>query len=128
MSRQSSLTRTNGQYPARLIPQALGPSATQVARVSADIAACAASDALIDAEDAMAELRTRLQDIRNMKPATAALIFGSEAAWRQALARLGVAAGAQTGLVEKLRIAAQQSPGFSLAEVESRTTRGYTGD
>lgn len=128
MSRQSSLTRTPGQYPARLIPQALGPSAAQVARVSADIAACATSDALIDAEDALAELRSRIQDVRSMKPATAALLFGSDAAWRQALARLGVAAGAQTGLVEKLRIAAQLSPDFALAEVESRTTRSYTGD
>ena len=128
MSRQSSLTRTNGQYPASYIPQALSPSAAQVSRVKADIAACAASDALIDAEDALAELRTRLQDIRNMKPATAVLLFGSDAAWRQALARVGVAAGGMTGQVEKLRIAAQQSPAFALSEVESRTTRGYTGD
>jgi len=86
-------------------------------RARADIEACALTDALIDAEDAHAELQSRCNDLRGMKPATAALLFGSEAAWRQALARVGVAAGRQLGAVEALRRRLSATADFSLDEI-----------
>jgi hypothetical protein len=116
------------QTPSCLTQQALAPTVEKFAAARADIAACALTDALIDAEDAHAELQNRFTDLRAMKPAMAALLFGSEAAWRQALARVGVAAGRQLSAVEALRIRLRQTPDFALSEVESRTTRGWTGD
>jgi hypothetical protein len=102
------------------------------AAVRADIAAQAQADALIDAQDALAELQGRLRDLRAMRPATCALLFGSDAAWRQALARVGVAAGRQAGLVEALRIRCAQSPAFDLDEIARPLAAGtrlqWTGD
>jgi hypothetical protein len=101
-------------------------------RARADIEACALTDALIDAEDAHAELQSRCNDLRGMKPATAALLFGSEAAWRQALARVGVAAGRQLGAVEALRRRLRATPDFSLDEIARPLDAGgrvqWTGD
>lgn len=100
--------------------------------VRADIAAQAQADALIDAEDALAELQGRLRDLRAMRPATAALLFGGDAAWRQALARVGVAAGRQAGQVEALRGLCRQSPVFLLDEIARPLAGGtrlqWTGD
>ena len=79
--------------------------AINFAAVHADIAAERATDALIDAEDLLGELQSRLRDLRGMPPSTAALLFGSDAAWRQALARVAVAAGRQLTGVEALRAA-----------------------
>ena len=116
------------KVPASLTHQALVPTDKQVAAAVADIENAALTDALIDAEDAHAELQNRCNDLRGMKPATAALVFGSDAAWRQAIARVGVAAGRQLGAVESMRRRLRQTPDFALSEIESRTTRGYTGD
>ena len=102
------------------------------ARVRADIEAGAAVDALIDAEDALVELQTRLRDLRGMRPATAALLFGGAAAWRQALARVGVAAGRQISAVQSLRRAVAATPDFRLDEIARPIAAGtsvqWTGD
>ncbi|MDB5807876.1 MAG: hypothetical protein JWN73_5198, partial [Betaproteobacteria bacterium] len=102
------------------------------ARARADIAACALTDALIEAEDAHAELQSRFTDLRAMKPATAALLFGSQAAWRQALARVGIAAGRHLSAVEALRTRLRATPDFSLNDIArplGPTTRvQWTGD
>jgi hypothetical protein len=106
--------------------------ARSFARVRADIAAQAPVDALIDAQDALAELQERLRDLRAMRPATAALLFGSDAAWRCALARVGVAAGRQVGAVEALRLACAATPDFSLNDIARPIASGtrvqWTGD
>lgn len=110
-------------------PALLSPA---FARARADISAAATGDALIEAEDAHAELHARFTDLRAMKPATAALLFGSEAAWKQALARVGVAAGRQLSLVESLRRRLGQSPDFTLDSIARPIAAGsrvqWTGD
>lgn len=113
-------------------PPRAAPQRPAFAAVCADIAAQAQADALIDAEDALAELQGRLRDLRAMRPATAALLFGSDAAWRGALARVGVAAGRQTGAVERLRSACRATPDFALHEIARplgpATRVQWTGD
>ncbi|HEX4325294.1 MAG TPA: hypothetical protein VH105_00670 [Burkholderiales bacterium] len=117
---------------ALAIPAVRPTSRPAFGRARADIEACALTDALIDAEDAHAELQSRCNDLRGMKPATAALLFGSEAAWRQALARVGVAAGRQLGAVEALRRRLSATPDFSLDEIARPLDTGsrvqWTGD
>jgi hypothetical protein len=113
-------------------PAALPRRAPDFAAVRADIAAQAEADALIDAEEALAELQDRLRDLRAMRPATAELLFGGDAAWRQALARVGVAAGRQAGQVEALRVRCARSPAFLLDEIARPLAAGtrlqWTGD
>lgn len=122
---------------ATLVPDAPVPAAPlppfpDFARVRGDIAREAAADALIEAEELLAELQGRLRDLRGMRPATAALLFGSDCAWRQALARVGVAAGRQQGAVERARLAVHGGPDFSLNEIARPIAPGtrvqWTGD
>ncbi|HEY4371623.1 MAG TPA: hypothetical protein VGN52_06850 [Burkholderiales bacterium] len=114
------------------MPTLSAPPPAAFARLRADIAAAALGDALIDAEDAHAELHARFTDLRSMKPATAALLFGSEEAWKQALARVGVAAGRQLSAVEALRRRLGDSPDFTLDSVARPIAAGtrvqWTGD
>jgi hypothetical protein len=100
--------------------------------VRADIAACAPFDPLADAQEALAELDLRYTALRGLKPATAALLFASEAAWRNALGRIGVEIGQRrTDLIELLR-AAGLALEFSLAEIARPIAHGagirWTGD
>ena len=76
--------------PLAASPAAATPAARQspdYARLRADIVACAPFDVLADANEALAELDLRCADLPSLKPATAALLFGNEAAWRNALGR-----------------------------------------
>lgn len=105
---------------------------TSAARAAADIRAAAPMDAVITAREELAELQARFTDMRAMKTATAALLFGSDAAWRQALARVGVACGRQiTALASLERTAGvnQEIKISSIAKPIGPTTRVcWTGD
>ena len=119
--------------PPTAAPATRPPAARpDFARVRADIAQAALTDALLDAEDIHNELQARFTDLRAMKPATAALLFGNEAAWHAALARVGVAAGRQLSAVESLRRQLRATPDFSLDAVARPLAAGtrvqWTGD
>jgi hypothetical protein len=100
--------------------------------VRADIAACAPLDALADAREALVDLDTRLADLRGLKPATAALLFGTDAAWRGALARVGVEIGRRLTDLARLERAAGLEVDFSLGEIARPIAHGagilWTGD
>lgn len=112
--------------------QALAPSPAQVSKVLADVKALQPTDAMLDAQEAIDELDLRLKDFRSMKPATAALVFGSDAAWRGCLARLGVEIGRRMSAIGAMRRAAGLDPDFSLDEIRrpiaAGTSVAWTGD
>jgi hypothetical protein len=104
--------------------EALMPPQAQVSAVLADIAAAGPSDALLDMQEALDELNLRLKDVRTMKPATAALMFGSDAAWRGCLSRLGVEIGRRMTALGAARRAAGLELDFSLSDIATPITPG----
>ena len=108
------------------------PAQPDFARVRADIARAAPFDALIYEEEVLAELQTRLRDLRAIPAHEAAAIFGSDADWRQILTRVGVAAGRQLSRVGEMRARLGAAPDFRLDEVArplaDGTTLRWTGD
>lgn len=86
-------------------------------RVLEDIRAEAARDTRIAAAEALAEIKARYDDLRAMPAATAALLFGSDAAWRQALARVGIELGRRLTARSAEERAAGREPDFSLDEI-----------
>jgi len=100
---------SHGAIPEHLTPQAPGPVRPNFQKVAIDIAAERLADAVIEAEEKWGELQTRFTDLRALKPATAALIFGSEENWKDALSRVGVATGRALSALEAARARAGQA-------------------
>jgi hypothetical protein len=100
------------------------PFASKIARVAADIRAEAKTDSLIDAEEKLNELREEITHARTMTPAMAAIVFGSDANWRIALARMGVEAGRRSGEVERMRIANGQSLNIDMEQIARPVATG----
>lgn len=100
-------------------------------RVLEDIRAEAARDTQIAAAEALADLKSRYNDLRAMPAATAALLFGSDGAWRQALARVGIELGRRLTTRSAEERAAGREPDFSLDEIARPLSSGgvrWTGD
>lgn len=79
------------------------------AATARDIDACAVTDALIDAQDALNEAKRRCADCRALPPAVALLIFGSERAWNESMGRQGLAISRQINALYQMKRAAGMS-------------------
>jgi len=100
-------------------------------RVLEDIRAEAVRDAQIAAGEALADLKARYADLRAMPAATAALLFGSDAAWRMALSRVGIELGRRLTARSAEERAAGREPDFTLDQIARPLPGGsvrWTGD